>query len=154
TRYNSNGTLDTSFGTGGKVTTTLGDTDGVSSIKVQPDGKIVTAGGIEINGAVDFLLARYNSADSDSNTGGSSDTTPPTISIAAPGANSTVSSITTVSANASDNVAVAHVQFQLDGVNLGADLTAAPYSISWNTATATNGSHNLTAIARDTSGNK
>ncbi len=57
-----------------------------------------------------------------------------------------------VSATASDNVAVADVQFQLDGTNLGSDLTSAPYSISWDTSTVTNGAHTLTAIARDTSG--
>jgi hypothetical protein len=45
------------------------------------------------------------------------------------------------------------VQFQLDGVNLGPDITSAPYSISWDTTTSGNGSHVLTAIARDTSGN-
>ena len=87
-------------------------------------------------------------------TGGSSDTTPPTVSITAPAANATVSNTITVSATAGDNVAVADVQFQLDGVNLGADLTTAPYSISWDTTAASNGTHNLTAIARDTSGNK
>jgi hypothetical protein len=81
------------------------------------------------------------------------DTTPPSVSITAPTANSPVSNTITVTATASDNVAVGDVQFQLDGVNLGADLTTAPYSISWNTATASNGSHNLTAIARDTSHN-
>jgi hypothetical protein len=59
----------------------------------------------------------------------------------------------TVSATATDNVAVADVRFQLDGANLGPDLTSAPYTISWDTTTATNGSHTLTAIAKDTSGN-
>ena len=52
-----------------------------------------------------------------------SDTTPPTVSITAPTANATVSSTISVSATATDNVAVASVQFQLDGVNLGALLT-------------------------------
>jgi hypothetical protein len=60
----------------------------------------------------------------------------------------------TVSASASDNVGVAGVQFQLDGANLGAERTSAPYSISWDTAAASNGSHNLTAIARDAAGNR
>ena len=36
---------------------------------------------------------------------------------------------------------------------LGSNLTTAPYSISWNTALIKNGSHTLTAIAVDTSGN-
>ncbi|HYR90318.1 MAG TPA: Ig-like domain-containing protein, partial [Terriglobia bacterium] len=82
------------------------------------------------------------------------DKTPPTTSITSPAAGSTVSSTISVTANASDNVAVAGVQLQLDGVNLGAEYTAAPYSTSWNTTMATNGSHTLTAIARDTSGNQ
>ncbi len=41
----------------------------------------------------------------------------------------------------------------MDGVNLGAEDVTAPYSVSWNTTTATNGSHTLTARARDASGN-
>src|SRR5207245_3317331 len=48
---------------------------------------------------------------------------------------------------------VVGVQFKLDGANLGAEVTAAPYAISWNTTGATNGSHTLTAIARDAAGN-
>src|SRR5258708_7069161 len=41
------------------------------------------------------------------------------------------------------------VQFKLDGANLGAEDTNAPYSISWDTTTASNGSHTLVAVARD-----
>ena len=67
--------------------------------------------------------------------------------------NATLSNTVTLTATAADNIAVADVQFQLDGTNLGADLTSAPYTISWDTTTAANGSHILTAIARDTSGN-
>jgi hypothetical protein len=81
------------------------------------------------------------------------DTTPPIVSISAPANNATVSGTTTVSANASDNVGVAGVQFKLDGANLGAEDTASPYSVSWNTAGVANGSHTLTAVARDTAGN-
>jgi len=82
-----------------------------------------------------------------------SDTTPPTVSITTPTSNSTLSGTITLTASANDNVAVSDVQFQLDGVNLGADLTSPPYSISWNTTSATNGTHNLTAIARDAAHN-
>ena len=57
------------------------------------------------------------------------DTTPPTVSVTAPAAGATVSGTNvTVSANASDNVGVAGVQFKLDGANLGAEDTSAPYS--------------------------
>ncbi|PYS31238.1 MAG: hypothetical protein DMG11_02020 [Acidobacteria bacterium] len=82
------------------------------------------------------------------------DTTPPTVSVSSPAAGSTVSATTTVSANASDNVGVAGVQFKLDGANLGAEDTTSPYSVSWNTTTASNGSHTLTAVARDAAGNQ
>src|SRR5438445_463150 len=41
------------------------------------------------------------------------------------------------------------MQFKLDGANLGADDKSAPYSVSWNTTTASNGSHTLTAVATD-----
>jgi len=64
-----------------------------------------------------------------------------------------VSGTVTVAANASDNVGVAGVQFRLDGANLGAEDTSAPFSISWNTLGAANGTHTLTTIARDAAGN-
>jgi len=58
--FNSNGTLDASFGTGGKVTTNFASADDVPfSVAVQPDGNIVVAGGATINGRSDFALARY-----------------------------------------------------------------------------------------------
>src|SRR5258708_5775950 len=83
----------------------------------------------------------------------SPDTTPPTVSITSPTSGATVSSTINVTANASDDRGVAGVQFQLDGV-FGADDTTAPYSVPWDTTTASNGSHTLTAVARDTSGNR
>jgi hypothetical protein len=83
-----------------------------------------------------------------------SDTTSPTVSITAPANAATVfGSSVTVSANASDNVGVAGVQFKLDGNNLGLEDTTAPYSVAWNTTTVTNASHTLTAVARDVAGN-
>lgn len=82
-----------------------------------------------------------------------SDTTPPTVSITSPADGATVSNTITVAADASDDVAVAGVQFLLDGANLGAEDTTSPYSLSWNTTNATNGPHTLTARARDTGGN-
>ena len=81
------------------------------------------------------------------------DSTPPTVSITAPTSGATVSGTTTVTANASDNTGVSSVQFQLDGANLGAPDTASPYSTSWDTTTTANGSHTLTAIAKDAAGN-
>src|SRR5207247_1743894 len=85
---------------------------------------------------------------------GSSDTTPPTGSITAPAGGATVSGTSVpVTANASDNVGVAGVQFRLDGIDLGAEDGSAPYSIAWDTTVAANGVHSLTALARDAAGN-
>jgi uncharacterized protein DUF4082/Big-like domain-containing protein len=86
--------------------------------------------------------------------GGGGDTTAPTVAITAPASGATVSgSAVTVSATASDNVGVVGVQLKLDGANLGTEDTASPYSNTWNTTTAVNGTHTLTAVARDAAGN-
>jgi hypothetical protein len=50
-------------------------------------------------------------------------------------------------------VGVVGVRFKLDGVNLGAEITAPPYTLSWNTGSVANGSHTLNAIAQDAAGN-
>ncbi len=81
-------------------------------------------------------------------------TEPPTVSIINPVPGQTVSNTTPVSATASGSVAIRSVQFYLDGNKaLGAPVTSPPYAISWDTTTASNGSHTLTATATDTSGN-
>src|SRR5205807_7499953 len=46
------------------------------------------------------------------------------------------------------------VQFQVDGVNAGAQLPTAPYSLSFDTTTVANGNHTLTAVGRDPAGNQ
>ncbi len=81
------------------------------------------------------------------------DVSPPSVSITAPTNGTTITGITTVAASASDDVGIAGVQFQLDGVNLGAEVRSAPYSFVWDTTSVSNGSHVLTAIARDFSNN-
>ena len=56
TRYNANGSLDTSFNSTGSVTTDFGPSDIGYSVAIQPDGKIVVAG----EGNSNFAVARYN----------------------------------------------------------------------------------------------
>ena len=60
-RYNSDGTVDTSFGTGGKVITALGNFgDFATSVALQPDGKVLIAGQCKYNGNFgDFCALRY-----------------------------------------------------------------------------------------------
>ncbi|MFA6474048.1 MAG: Ig-like domain-containing protein [Patescibacteria group bacterium] len=84
---------------------------------------------------------------------GAGDTTDPTVNLTAPANGATVSGTVSVTANASDTIGVIGVQFRLDGADLGAEDTTSAYSTSWNTTSASNGSHTLTAIARDAAGN-
>jgi uncharacterized delta-60 repeat protein len=61
-RYDSDGTLDTAFGSDGtgKVTTAIGTQSGALSVAIQSNGKIVSAGGATVNGHDRFALARYD----------------------------------------------------------------------------------------------
>ncbi len=71
-RYNTNGDLDNTFGTGGITTTTIGPVNSYArAVKIQDDGKIVVSGyfidGIDYS----FVTARYNSdGDLDNTFGG------------------------------------------------------------------------------------
>src|SRR5881394_1730403 len=62
-RYNTDGTLDTTFGSGGRVRTDFPGLAAVpSSVVIQPDGKIVVAGGAfpQFTFAGNFEVVRYN----------------------------------------------------------------------------------------------
>jgi GH18 family chitinase len=83
-----------------------------------------------------------------------SDSVAPSVAITAPANGSSLSGTVAVSVTASDNVGVAGVQFQLNGANLGSEVTTSPYNYSWNTALKSNGSYTLSAVARDAAGNK
>ena len=61
-RYNNNGTLDASFNGFGIVTTHIGGGDVAHSVAIQPDGKIIVAGGHNTQSSpLTFALVRYNS---------------------------------------------------------------------------------------------
>jgi Big-like domain-containing protein len=80
------------------------------------------------------------------------DTTPPGVSLTSP-SGGLLSGNVVVAAAASDNVGVAGVRFFDGATQIGSEIVAAPFQISWNTALAVNGNHNLTAVARDVAGN-
>lgn len=76
------------------------------------------------------------------------DAQPPTVSAAESGTKGTI----TLSATASDNVGVTKVEFYVDGVLKGSAATA-PYTMTLDSTTLTNGSHTLIAKAYDAAGN-
>jgi uncharacterized delta-60 repeat protein len=60
-RYNPDGSLDATFGSGGKVTTHFASgTDQAFGVALQPNGKIVAAGTAHTGTSYNFALARYN----------------------------------------------------------------------------------------------
>jgi hypothetical protein len=82
------------------------------------------------------------------------DTVPPTVTVTAPMDGSTVSGVITLTATAADDVAVASVQFRVDGVAVGAPVTVGPtYTRTWDTRGVLNGARVVTALALDTAGN-
>jgi uncharacterized delta-60 repeat protein len=62
-RLNVDGSLDSTFGNGGLVTTTIGTTNSFYGVALQPDGRIVAAGYSLIGGKYDFAVARYLASD-------------------------------------------------------------------------------------------
>lgn len=141
-----------------KVTATDNGPDGGDIFQIELDNGYFARGDLSAPNAGGDIRITPGNASSTPPAGyscyqGQPDTEPPSVSITSPANGATVTGVVTVSASASDNVGIAGVQFQLDGVNLGAEDTTAPYSLSWDTTRTNNGSHTLTAIARDTSAN-
>jgi uncharacterized delta-60 repeat protein len=59
-RYLTNGTLDTTFNSTGKVTTAIASgEDDSQAIVVQPDGKIIVSGYGTVNSSIEFAAVRY-----------------------------------------------------------------------------------------------
>jgi subtilisin family serine protease len=82
----------------------------------------------------------------------SNDQTAPTVSLTNPAAGTTVIGMVTLNATATDDHGVFGVQFKVDGALLGSEDGAEPFEAAWDTLTASNGTHTLTAVARDAAG--
>jgi hypothetical protein len=87
------------------------------------------------------------------------DTTPPVVTILTPSSGATLSGVVTVSAQATDNVAVEYLeisywnQYQGQQVILGSVSNAGSLSVSWDTRSLTPATYTLRAYAYDTLGN-
>ncbi len=70
-RYNADGSLDTMFGSAGKLITSINNyNEQAYGVALQPDGKILVTGGVFNGSKYDFSLLRYNSNGSLDNTFG------------------------------------------------------------------------------------
>lgn len=81
------------------------------------------------------------------------DTVAPTVAISDPASSGTVSNTTQITATASDNDSINKLDFYLDGTTLIGSDTSAPYAVNWDSRTAVNGMHSVTARAYDQSNN-
>ena len=142
----------------GTTTTVLAKTCTTTAVWTQVNANVASSAGHSVtltfanhddNYAGDATYTYFDDVAVSTSTG---DTTPPSTSITAPANGATVSGTTTVTASASDNVGVSKVEFYLDGALKTTD-TASPYSWSWDTTTAANGSHSLVSKAYDAAGN-
>jgi archaellum component FlaF (FlaF/FlaG flagellin family) len=97
------------------------------------------AGNVGTSATVSFIV---------NNIGSTSDTTPPTATVAASGSSGTIA----LSATASDNVGVTRVEFIVDGALAGTDNNS-PYAVALDSQTLSNGAHTLLAKAYDAAGN-
>lgn len=138
--------------------TTSGFTPSVATLVGQTAGTSYVESGLSA-GTYHYVVVAQDAAGNQSPPSNQStavvqaDTTVPTVSITNPAANTTLSGMVQLSANASDNAGVSSVQFSVDGVNVGNQLVAAPYTLAWDTTSVSNASHTITATARDASGN-
>ncbi len=78
--------------------------------------------------------------------------TPPTVTLTSPTAESTVSGNVTLTATASGPHPIKSVQFLLDGQPIGEPVTAPPYTIQWSAASTPAGKYFLSAQATDSEG--
>ena len=120
-----------------------GETAGFPTKWMSPDGKILYL----IFSGNDYFSVRQATLALEP------DSTHPSITITAPPVNTTVSGTISLNADAADDVAVANVEFQVNGYTIGTALSS-PFETTWNTASFDNGPHMVIAIATDTSGHK
>ncbi|HYP39711.1 MAG TPA: S-layer homology domain-containing protein, partial [Chloroflexia bacterium] len=111
TRYNYDGTLDSSFGSGGKVVTDFGsNTDNANATAMQANGKIIAAGYTLASGDSDFALARYRVTDETEPTNTPAPATPTSTAASASSTSIAATPISTSTAMPTCEVAFTDVQ--------------------------------------------
>jgi hypothetical protein len=80
------------------------------------------------------------------------DPTPPSVSLTNPAAGDLLAGTVDLTATAGDNIAVDHVDFLVDGQQVGS-AGSAPYAFAWNSASVPDGPHTIAARAVDSAGN-
>jgi len=137
--------------------------NGVQTLALSSGSVAIDAGNTSANGTVSIPGTDQRGGTRSGSTdigayeygaGGISDVVVPSVSLTAPSASATVGgSAVSLTATASDNIALAGVSFYVDGTLQGSEDTTSTYGISWNSTATSSGSHSAFAVARDTSNN-
>ena len=115
----------------------------------RPDGATtLTAKAYDAAGNVSSSSVSVNVANQ---AAGSTDVTPPVVTVVNPNNGATVSGMVSVSVMASDNVALSKVSLYIDGALVASGNGTLSYN--WNSRKASAGSHSIQAVATDTAGN-
>ena len=147
-RYNSDGSIDTNFGSGGAVTTDVaGGTDVAQAMEIQPDGKLVVAGRA-FRSNFDLTIARYRNE------------VAPTVDAVPPTAPTNLSATFNTSTNAidlswtaaTDNVAVTGYEVFRDDAAVAIGTTAG--TTFSDIGLAPDSTHSYTVVAVDAAGNR
>src|SRR5881628_3437625 len=139
-------TLNGTASGSGTITTTWSKSSGPGTVTFGNVNALSTTASFSTSGSYALSLTATNAY--------GTSTSKVTITVnPAPTCGVTVSGTHTLMATVTSSVGIAGVQFTLDGANL-ANVTTAPYSMPWNTTTASNGCHVITATATDALGNK
>jgi hypothetical protein len=157
--YNVGGSTSMASNTWDWVDYSGGVTADPIQVSLTPGAHTFTLTGTESGMEVDLIEALSDPTCTPSGTGTNcidSANAPATVAITSPTTSSTVSGTTTVTADASG---ASSVQFKIDNVNVGSPHTQnpytsqTPYTYSWDTTSATDGTHTITAVATDPSNN-
>jgi hypothetical protein len=131
-----------------------GATQGASPIDVHT-ATSATISGLASGHLYFFAVTAYNATGQESvysDIVSAFDTIAPSVSISSPASNATVAGTVSVTATASDNVAVTSVEFYVNSVLQFTD-SGAPHMFSWNTTSLAPGTYSLMAKAYDAAGN-
>jgi peptidoglycan/xylan/chitin deacetylase (PgdA/CDA1 family) len=132
----------------------LGTAAASASAWKQFTGSFTVPAGIK-NATVFHLINGVGTLETDnfSLTTGTTTTPPPsapTVNVTTPAGNVSGNAVQ-LTASASDTAGIKNVQFKVDGVNVGTADTTSPYATTWDSTTATNGAHSVTAVATNKS---
>jgi len=127
--------------------------DGASSVQQTTDGGYIVAGWTYSSDSQDVYILKLSSkGDIDTTAQGDIDTTPPEVKFISPSDGVEPGGTININIEATDDVELEKVILYIDGKKIK-EYTSAPYTYTWDSSKATEGTHTITAEVVDKSGN-